>query len=522
MSITRTIAKNTMFNFITHASDSVVNFGVGVLLARYLGAADYGLYSFLIWFLYFLALFANLGLGNMVLRYIAEAVGRQNQGDVKNVISIAVWFRVGIVVLLMLIVIIFSSFWSDVFGHPGSSELFIILAIGFAPHMLNFLFSSIFGGFQKFEYGAYLMLGTNPLRAIGIVIVAAMGLGVREVLFASIGSWVLGVFIGLFLLRRLIPLKDIIETPKFTPETKSALKYSMIMFGVFLISYFMTQRAEVLFLGIFHPGETVAFYTVAFLLTGASIGLILAVFSTVLTPAISEQVGRGDMDRVRKLYLMSARYLMAMGIPLAIGAITLASSIIHTFYGAEYAPVIPIFRILYFPFAILSIASAATSIIFAINRPSFVFKVGLGLIVISISLDLWLIPLYGGTGAAVASSVARLIAPILYIRFASRACQTSWPLLDTIKISISAVIMGGIIFLLERLIDIPVVAFVVLVPLGAIIHFIGLIMFRVITLQDIDTARHIQEGLPGLLSKIGGVLLGFTEKLIKKRGIPEN
>ena len=98
-----------MFNFITQASDSIVNFGIGILLARYLGSADYGLYSFLIWFLYFLALFANLGLGQMVIRYIAEAVGRQNQEDLKNVISLALWLRIGIVILVMLIVIIFSS-----------------------------------------------------------------------------------------------------------------------------------------------------------------------------------------------------------------------------------------------------------------------------------------------------------------------------------------------------------------------------------------------------------------------------
>ena len=126
-----------MFNFITQASDSIINFGIGILLARYLGSADYGLYSFLIWFLYFLALFANLGLGQMVIRYIAEAVGRQNREDLKNVISLALWLRIGIVILVMLIVIIFSNNWANIFGHPGSADLFIILAIGFAPHMLN-------------------------------------------------------------------------------------------------------------------------------------------------------------------------------------------------------------------------------------------------------------------------------------------------------------------------------------------------------------------------------------------------
>ena len=228
-SVTRTIAKNAFFNFITHASDSLVNFGVGVLLARYLGAADYGLYSFLIWFLYFLVLFANLGLGHMVIRYIAEAIGKGDHGAVKNTIGLAIWIRIGIASLLVLIVITFSEFWSDVFGYPENTDLFIILSVAFFPHVLTFILSSVFQGFQKFEYSAYIMLGTNPLRALGIVIVVAMGLGVREVLFASLGSWVVGVLLGVFLLSRLMPLKEVVEIPQITPQSKSALKYSAIM-----------------------------------------------------------------------------------------------------------------------------------------------------------------------------------------------------------------------------------------------------------------------------------------------------
>jgi len=216
---------------------------------------------------------------------------------------------------------------------------------------------------------------------------------------------------------------------------------------------------------------------------------------------------------------MSARYLMIMGIPVAIGGIMLAAPIINTFYGAEYAPVIPILRILYLPFAILSIASAATSVILAVNRPSFILKVGLVLVVISISLDLLLIPRYGAEGAAIASSAARLIAPIFYIRFASRECQSSWPIKDTVKITASAIVMGGLIYLVEQFISIPWVSLVVLIPLGAIIHFFGLIFLRVITPEDIDILRHIQGGLPSPIARLYGRILGFMGKMVQKRSI---
>lgn len=519
MSVTSTIAKNTVFNFITHATDTFVNLFIGILLARYLGPADYGLYSFLIWFLYFVALLANLGLGHMVIRFIAEALGRQNEGEVRTLIGTAFWIRFLATALLVIIIIAFAGFWADAFGHPGSQDLFTILSLGIIPHILNFLMTSIFGGFQKYEYSAYLMLGTNPVRALGIVIVCVMGLGVKEVLFASIGSWVLGVFIGLFLLRRLIPLSSILARPRYTPEIKRALKYAMIMMGVMGIQYFMTQRAEILFLGIFHPGEAVGFYTIAFLVSGSTIGLILSVFSTVLVPAVSEQVGRGNMDRVRAIYRTSARYLMILGIPLAVGGIILSGPIIYLVYGVEYEPVIPILQVLFIPFAFLAIANSAASIILGINQPSFVLKVGLGLVILSLGFDLWLIPAYGAVGAAIGSSVSRIIAPILYIRFASRKCQTSWPIKDTLKIALAALIMGAIVFVIQQQIATPAISIALLVPLGVVIHFTMILALGVVQEDDIDILRQIQSGLPKFLWASYGAMVSLVESRAKKRWI---
>ena len=517
MSVTRTIAKNTAYNFIIHASETIFHLFVGILLARFLGPADYGFYSFLIWFLSFIALFVNFGLGHMAVRFIAEALGRQNEGEIKSLVSTALQFRFLGATLFVIIMIAFAGYWADIFGYPDQQYIFIILAIAVIPQVLNYLLISIFGGFQKYEYGAYLVLGTNPLRVLGIVIVVVMGLGIREILFASITSWVLGVFIGLFLLRRLIPLESILARPRLTPEMKRALKYSMIMMGVMGVSYFMGQRAEILFLGIFHPGEAVGFYTIAFLVSGSTIGLILQVFSTVLIPAVSEQVGRGDMDRVRAIYLTSARYLMMAGAPLAIGGIVLAGPIIRVVYGVEYEPAIPLVQILFVPFAFLAIANAATSVILGVNRPSFVLKIGIGMVILSLGMELWLIPIYGATGAAVGSSVARIIAPILYIRFASRECQVSWPFKDMIKITIAALIMGAIIFAIEGQISSSVISIVVLIPLGIVIHFSLIIALKVIQEQDISAFRQIQKSIPGFARGVYGLLLDFVEKTVKKR-----
>ncbi|HEY97630.1 MAG TPA: flippase [Dehalococcoidia bacterium] len=516
MSVARTIAKNTAYNFVITASETIFNLFIGILLARFLGPADYGLYSFLIWFLYFVFLFANLGLGHMVIRFIAEAIGQQNQAEVKSLINLAFWFRFIAAAVCVIIIIAFSGYWSDLFGYPENRGLFILVALCIIPQVFNFLLVSIFSGFQKYEYGAYVVLGTSPLRALGIVIVVILGMGIEEVLYVSIGSWILGIFIGLFLLRRLVPLDAILARPSLTPSMRRAFKYSLIMMGVWGIQYFMRQRAEILFLGIFNPGEDVGFYTIAFLVSSATIGTVLQVFSTVLIPAVSEQVGRGDMARVRSIYLTSARYLMILGIPMAIGGIILAGPIIRLVYGIEYEPAIILLQILFIPFTLLAIANSATSVILGVNQPSFVLKTGIWLVILSLGLEIWLISSHGAIGAAIGSSVARVIAPILYIRYASRECRTSWPMMDTIKITLAALIMGGVIFAVGTQITRSSISIVVLVPLGTLIHFALIILFRVVQKEDIDILRKIQVGLPGLPRRIYTRLLDIVEMMVKK------
>jgi O-antigen/teichoic acid export membrane protein len=517
MSIARTIAKNTLFNFITNASDLLINFGIGILLARFLGPEDYGVYSFLMWFLSLAQLFVNLGLGNMVVRYLAEAIGRQDKQEVNSLVGLALWIRIAASIIIVAVLIGFAQFWANLFGSPSSGPFFIILAVGILPNVLNFLISSIFGGFQKYEYAAYVMLVSNPLRALGIVIVCILGFGIREILFASIFSWFVGVFVGLFLLRRLIPLRSLLTRPRLNPQTKRALKYTMIMTAIFFLGYFQTQRAEIFFLGIYQSTQAVGFYTIAFLLAQNSIGLVLQVFSGVLVPAVSEQFARGDIDRIRAIYLTSARYLMMFGLPLAIGGMALSAPIIKLFYGAEYAASILMLQILLLPFAFLAISNAATGVLYGMDQPSKVLTVGAGLILLSIGLDIWIIPKFGAIGAAVASSIPRVLSAVMYIHFASKTCQAPWPIKDMLKITFASVVMGIIVYVLQLHIKIEAVALVLLLPLGVVIQVLGLTTLGVMRQDDIDILRRIQGGLPARLRGIFSFLLRIVENLMRKR-----
>jgi O-antigen/teichoic acid export membrane protein len=519
MSVSRTIAKNTFFNFVATASDVLVNLVVGIVLARKLGTDQYGLYAFLMWFLALTALVSNLGLGEMVKRFIAEALGRRNTAEPTALVRMALSMRAIAALVLTILLLVLSGFWARAFADADDQIYFVILAFALLPNVLNFAFISIFAGFQKFEYAAYLVLSTNPLRAAAVISLAFLGFGMGALLTANIIAWVLGVFVGFILLRRLVPLRALRSSPPLEQATKRrAVKYAMTMCGVLGVNYFLWAQAEVLFLGLYQPVEVVGFYTLAAKMPVMVMQLVPIVFGMVLLPAISEQFGRGDMDKLRTIYLSSARFIMILALPLAAAGIALARPIIGLLYGADYEPVVVITQVLFVPFAMWSVTHATTAVIYGVNQPAFVLKVGLLLLCLGVGLNLWLIPWLGAVGAATASSVPRLLVLPIYIYFVYKRIGVSWPVGDTLRIALACSVMGVVLFVIQNYLGMAL-GLALAVPVGLPVYVVAILTLGTFRSQDIHILEGFQGFLPSALRKHYEALMGVARWVLRTKPV---
>jgi O-antigen/teichoic acid export membrane protein len=516
MSISRTIAKNTLFNFISTATDVAISFVVSILLARGLGTEEYGRYSFLMWFLSLAALLVNLGLGEMTRRYVAEAVGRGDKEAPTGIIQLVLVIRVGVTLLVSLIIIVISGYLTQVFHEVNSGTYFILIAVALLPNTVDLVLSSIFTGFQKYEYGAYIGLLMSPLRLVGIIVMLALGYGVKEIIMMTTVVWFIGMIVGFLVLGRLMPLRALVSKSRLEPALrKSALKYSSALMGIQGVNYFLWSQAEVLFLGLYTTVESIAFYNLAFKIPQMTINLIPFVFGRVLLPTIAEQFGKGEISKVRAIYITSARYLMMLTFPLVAGGIALASPIIHTFYGAQYEQSIVLMQIVFIPFSLMGLIHASTSVIYGINKPSFILKTGIVVIIVSIGLYLWMIPRYGVMGAAIASSVPRIIVFPIYNYYVSKKIGVHWPVGDSVRVILAAVIMGAVVFGIQEFLG-DITSLIIGIPVGVIIFFIALIVLRFNTSQEIGLLRKIEPRLPSAIRSKYTSIVGLVETFARK------
>ena len=209
---------------------------------------------------------------------------------------------------------------------------------------------------------------------------------------------------------------------------------------------------------------------------------------------------------------------MILSFPLAAGGITLAKPIITTLFGAEYAPAIVIMQVAFLPFAIRGLIHAVSSIIYGMKEPVFILKIGAFLIVLSIGLNIWLIPRYGAIGAVIATSIPRVLSLPLYIRFVSKKIGTSWPMGATVRTALAAVTMGVFVFFTQYYLG-SMVGLIAGIIVGVIVYVAALLAFNVVNKEDINTFKGAQNILPAFSRKTFLSLLTFTQKFVRNSGV---
>jgi O-antigen/teichoic acid export membrane protein len=346
-----------------------------------------------------------------------------------------------------------------------------------------------------------------------------LGFGVREVLYANIASLTAGVLFGFVLLHRLVPLTSLFSPSLLSGDTKKrALKYALTIAGVLSIGYLVNQQAEVFFIGMFCSVEEVGFYHLAFKIS-AMVRLLPLAFAYALLPAIAERFGSGELEKIKRMYRTSARYLMMVALPLAAGGIALANSLIIVLYGADYVPAAILIQVLIVPFAIGCMAGAGDSVIRGMNRPGFILKVTAVLAIMKIGLLLWLIRGYGVVGAAIASSLPLILGLPAMAIFIHRNVGAGWPIRDTVKITLASLIMGVAVYAVQSQMDV-VPSLVLGIPLGVVIYISAIFLFRVVDKQDLVHLKSIQGSLPAVMRKYYGGLIVLMEWMVIKKKLP--
>jgi O-antigen/teichoic acid export membrane protein len=258
--------------------------------------------------------------------------------------------------------------------------------------------------------------------------------------------------------------------------------------------------------------EEVGYFSLALRLPALVMTAVPVVFADVLLPTLSAQFGKQDMSKLRMIYQKATRFLMLLAFPLGIGGIVLAQPIVRLLYGPEYAPVALPLSLIFVAEALRALASGCSALIYGINKPAFFIANTLILAPVNVGLDIWLIPRYGATGAAIANMLVALMAMSSATWYIWRQLKAGWPIRNALRIGAVTVLMGSVAFIVFHLLGgLPGLALAVVA--GATIYFVGLMLSGAVDGNDLQLLRGIQESIPVPLRKSYGRLIGIAERV---------
>lgn len=466
-------------------------------LVRLLGSAQYGNYAFLLSLLGISMILVNAGINDGVRKFVAES--RPDSGWDDNVFGF--YTRLGTLLAgiagIILVGLNLSGITASLLG-PVFELYFYLLAL---LVVLRQYFSIARGSLM----GKGLEHVSEPLRVIKKVLFGAVGLtlaylgyDVGGVLAGRLVATLLVTGIGFYFVSKRYELSVVTRpVPRVFPKRDllSFNTHSVVL--IFLTA--SLYHTDILLLQPLAGSSAVGYYKAA-LVIAEFLWFVPNALQTVLLHSMSEVWSRGDTADVTEIASRAARYTLIFSLLLVMGLAALANPFVPLYYGADFAPAIQ---------PLLLLLPGALG--FAIARPIFAIGQGKGdlrpLIIatgtaaaINLGLNLLLIPRYGMSGAAVATSVGYGSMLVLHGIAARRIGYDPFAELRVFRVTLTAVLAAPIIFGLAYLIDSRILVLSVVPTVGFMVYSVLALRTQAITPEEIIP---LLQNAPSPLSKWG-------------------
>ncbi len=303
--------------------------GVGVVLARLLPPADFGLLAIAMVFIGLAELVASLGMGASIIQ-----VKQLEESHLRVATTLSVLTGTMLLAVFWLTAEAVAGF----FGDPRIAGVLRVLSVGlwfsaFASVSRSRLMRRLdFHSLFKVDIASYVL----GYAGVGIVL-ALLGYGVWALVLGTVCSLVLSAVFVLYL-----------SPPHWRPSLARRAVADLIGFGAGIslnnmINYFAASVDSVV-IAKFLDSSLLGLYNRAYQLITTPLTRVAATLSSVMFPSYSEI--QGDRVRVKRAYLRGVNATALAAFPVLVGLAVSAEHVITGLYGETWRPASGALRIL--------------------------------------------------------------------------------------------------------------------------------------------------------------------------------
>lgn len=467
------------------ATDAVIT----PILTRLLGATLYGQLGTILAIFTLLQITVTSGVTSGVKKFISE--DRSADGWQSRVWSFYLLFGTALSLLFAsgLVLAVQSGLVSDHLGQDYVPYFYLLAVMTFAIQYQDLVRHTLMG-LQLERYSEPLRMAQRLVYAVLAVGLVSLGFGVSGVLIGKIAGGLLLFTVGLYLVkRRLDPSLAVVRDREFPSRDLVSFSNRSIVY-VFLLTSLL--HVDVLVLQWYTGDTTVGYYRAAIVM----VHLLLVIPKSaedVMIQSVSDYWRSDQVSKISSLAADTTRYVTLFTVLCSIGLFALADVFVPLYFGSEYAAAVT-------PLVILLpgvVGFAATRPVLTItqakgNLRPLIAATGTAA-VLNVGLNLMLIPSYGMTGAAVATTIGYGSMPFVQAMAARSIGYEPFDVPDHLRIAATALLAGPVILALGYVLDGPV-ALAVVPPLGGVVFLGAAIGTGAIKSDEVQGARQWIDG----------------------------
>jgi O-antigen/teichoic acid export membrane protein len=391
----RTAGGNALSILTSDVMNRATSFVMYALVARHLGAQEFGQLSLAFSLFYMFQVFAIAGLKVLVIRQVAKDRSQTSLYFINACMIVTVSSLTSVAALFAFV---------RLMHYPASTTLVaLLLSLGLLPTAISAVCEGIFQAWEKMHFIAWVNVPANVAKIVATFLIFAKSLGLYAVILILLGSFFTIAVIEICIVLRQFPARHASINVAFSLATfRSAVTFLGID-GTLAIEGSVT----VLYLSKLATVSQVGYYSAA---TQVMVPLFLVYQSIAqsIFPLMCRSIEHG-LQNLKRIALHAVEILLMLALPAIAGIFFLGDWMLSILYkNPAFLQAAPALRIVAWTLILQVFSNVLGQVLLATHRE----KITLRIVVVDTLINLlvgWpLIKFFGLRGAALTLLINRL------------------------------------------------------------------------------------------------------------------
>ena len=402
------LMRKALANFFLQGVFAALSFANGVILARLLGASEYGAYSNAVAWISVLAMISSFGFDILLVRNIASYKALQKYDELKGLLRFSGRYVFIFSILVTLVFAYVAKVWLF-----SQAEYVIQLAMWWGMTLIPFLAllninASILRGLEHVIHarlpGVLIRPGLIMLATLLLFFFYSKDIGIAPVMAVNLGATLCALALGIFWQRGFLPVELTEGSHKY--EIGSWMRSAVILLVFGGVQTFYGQIGTIM-LGILGTAVDVGLFSVASRVAYLLVFALVAV-EIILAPVIARLGATGDRVELQSVLTRTVRGAFLFVLLPSLVLIFFGDRIL-VFFGVEYSAGQTALVYLVLGQLVNIAAGSGAVVLFMLGYEYLVAITFVGVALMSVAANMVVIPVYGLNGVAIVSAASLVL-----------------------------------------------------------------------------------------------------------------